>query len=74
MKLQIAQFRAVKSDLLKNVQENGIASLALFCACYSLPVAAAAVFVIEEMPELKEEMEQKLSSLKEFYGYEIIEE
>lgn len=74
MKLKLAQFRTNKEELLRSIQKHGIDSLSMFCACTGLPVAAACVFVKEELPQYSEEMDKKLEVLKEFYGYTEITE
>lgn len=74
MILKISQFRKNKPELIKSIQNQGIDSLSMFCACTGLPVAAACMFVKEEYPEYTDLMDKKLQLLTEFYGYKGIEE
>jgi hypothetical protein len=74
MKFSVKLYRGRKDDVISHVRKHGIHSISFFCATTGFPVAAACVFVKEEFPEHKEEMERKLDVLKEFYGYKEIEE
>ena len=67
-------YRIRKPDVISHVKKHGVNSISFFCATTGFPVAAACVFVKEEFPEHKEEMERKLEVLKEFYGYKKISE
>lgn len=74
MKFKVSQYRNGKADLVRHLERWGIDSLSFYCATVGFPVAAAVVFAIEEWPEEKEQLEKKLEVLKEFYGYESVEE
>jgi hypothetical protein len=74
MIFKVGLYRQGKADLIRHVERWGIDSLSFYCATVGFPVAAAAVFCIEEWPQHKEVLEKKLEALKEFYGYEAIEE
>jgi hypothetical protein len=74
LKLKLSQFRSNKAELIRSINKHGIESLSYFCACTGLPVAAACVFVKEDLSQFTEEMDRKLEALREFYGYTEIEE
>ena len=63
------QFRENKPELIKSIKERGIESLSMFCACTGLPVYVACVFVMEDLPQFREDMERKIEVLREFYDY-----
>lgn len=76
MIFHVGLYRNGKEDLIKHIKRhnNDVTLLSFYCAASAFPVAAAVVFCIEEFPERREELEQKLERLKEFYGYsEIVE-
>lgn len=74
MIFKVGLYRKGKADLIRHVQNKGIDSLSFYCATVGFPVAAAVVFCIEEFPEERERLENKLEVLKEFYGYEEVSE
>lgn len=74
MVFKVGVYRNGKADLIRHVEKWGIDSISFYCATVGFPVAAAVVFCMEEWPEERERLEKKLEVLKEFYGYESIEE
>lgn len=76
MIFHVGIYRNGKADLIKHIKQHNsdVSTLSFYCAAGAFPVAAAIVFCIEEFPERKLELEQKLERLKEFYGYDSVEE
>jgi hypothetical protein len=74
MIFKVGVYRSGKADLIRHVERWGIDSISFYCATVGFPVAAAVVFCIEEWPDERERLEKKLTVLKDFYGYEKIEE
>lgn len=76
MVFHCSTYRMGKADLIKHLRRfnNDVSLLSYYCAAGAFPVAAAIVFCIEEFPEHRELLEKKLEAVKEFYGYESIEE
>ena len=76
MIFKVSDYRHGKADLIKHIRRNNndVTKLSYYCASFTLPVAAAIVFCIEEFPEHSEVLEKNLESIKQFYGYDEIVE
>lgn len=76
MIFHVGPFRAGKKDLIELLgrNKNNLELISFYCASSMFPVAAAVVFCMEEFPEHREKLEQRLEVLKEFYGYESVVE
>ena len=64
-------FRSQKEAVIKNFKKKGVDSglIAEYCALAGIPITVVCTFIIEEMPEHKEELEERIKSINEFFGY-----
>jgi hypothetical protein len=70
-------FRQGKSDFIAHIKRKEVVNdweklepeISIYCACHSFPLFAAYTFIGEEFG-FSVNIEKKLISLKEFYGYE----
>lgn len=57
-----------REGLTKFIVKNGIGEVGQFCCLNGLPLVVAYEFILEDMPEHKEECEYKIKCLTHFYS------
>lgn len=74
MKFKTSLYRRTKPEFIKVITRIGYSGISLYCATSGYPIAAALIFYKEEFPEYTDEINKRLQVIKEFYGYDEIEE
>ena len=64
-------FRSQKEAVIKYFKKKGVDTglIAEFCALAGIPITVVCTFIVEEMPEYKEELNEKIREINEFFGY-----
>lgn len=65
---EIELFRKQKQYIIDYVTKSGVKNISLYSASTGIPLIVIYTYVAEEYPEYKELAEQKIKSLREFYG------
>lgn len=64
----IDDYRHFKESVIKYLNRKGFESISEFCALSGVPLIAAYTYIGEDFEEYRELCENKIASIKEFYG------